>query len=56
LSNPFIYLMANLGYMKLAKAEKKRIAYIESTLEGKEISDSAFLESMKKEIEVESLI
>jgi radical SAM superfamily enzyme YgiQ (UPF0313 family) len=56
LSNPFIYLMANLGYMKLAKAEKKRIAYIESTLEGKEISDSAFLESMKKGIEVESLV
>jgi radical SAM superfamily enzyme YgiQ (UPF0313 family) len=50
LSNPFIYLMANLGYMKLAKAEKKRIAYIESTLEGKDISDNVFVDSMKKEV------
>ncbi len=56
LSNPFIYIMANLGYMRLAKAEKKRIAYIESTLEGKEISDSVFLESMKKEVEEDSLV
>ncbi|UCH13788.1 MAG: B12-binding domain-containing radical SAM protein [Bacteroidales bacterium] len=46
LYNPFIYLAANLGYMKLAKAEKKRIAYIESTLQGKDISDTVFLESM----------
>jgi len=56
LSNPFIYLMANLGYMKLAKAEKKRIAYIESTLQGKDISDTVFLESMKKEVEEKSLV
>jgi radical SAM superfamily enzyme YgiQ (UPF0313 family) len=50
LSNPFIYLMANLGYMKLAKSEKKRIAYIESTLQGKDISDTVFIDSMKKEV------
>jgi radical SAM superfamily enzyme YgiQ (UPF0313 family) len=50
LSNPFIYIMANLGYMKLAKSEKKRIAYIESTLEGKDISDTVFIDSMKKEV------
>jgi hypothetical protein len=42
--------MANLGYMKLAKSEKKRIAYIESTLEGKDISDTVFIDSMKKEV------
>jgi radical SAM superfamily enzyme YgiQ (UPF0313 family) len=50
LSNPFIYIMANLGYMKLAKSEKKRIAYIESTLQGKDISDTVFIDSMKTEI------
>ena len=55
LSNPFIYFIANLGYMKLAKAEKKRIAYIESTLQGKNISDTVFLESMKKEVLEKSL-
>jgi radical SAM superfamily enzyme YgiQ (UPF0313 family) len=49
LSNPFIYIMANVGYMKLAKSEKKRIAYIESTLQGKDISDTVFIDSMKKE-------
>ena len=56
LSNPFLYLAANLGYMKLAKAEKKRIAYIESTLQGKDISDTVFLESMKKEVGEKSLV
>ncbi len=56
LSNPFIYLIANLGYMKIARTEKKRIAYIESTLQGKDISDSVFLESMKTEINEKSLV
>jgi radical SAM superfamily enzyme YgiQ (UPF0313 family) len=56
LSNPFIYLAANIGYMKLARAEKKRIAYIESTLQGKDISDTVFLESMKKEVDEKSLV
>ena len=54
--NPFIYMMANIGYMKLAKAEKKRIAYIESTLQGKDISDTVFLNSMKNEVEEKSLV
>lgn len=56
LYNPFIYLAANISYMKLAKAEKKRIAYIESTLQGKDISDTVFLDSMKKEVEEKSLV
>jgi radical SAM superfamily enzyme YgiQ (UPF0313 family) len=56
LSNLLIYLIANLSYMKIAKAEKKRIAYIESTLQGKDISDTVFIESMNKKVDEKSLV
>lgn len=51
LSNPAIYLATNFGYRKLAKAEKKRISFIESTINVKDDdNDIFFLESLTKKV------
>lgn len=52
LHHPIMYLVVNIGYMKLAKAEKKRILYIESTMCDKHQDESYFVDSMTMEVNV----
>lgn len=55
LKRPLMYLIVNLGYRKLAKVEKKRILYIESTMQDNKHNEDYFLDTFarqKQEIDV----
>ena len=48
---PLMYLIANLGYRKISKVEKKRILYIESTMQDNKHDEAYFLETFSKKKE-----
>jgi len=56
LHHPIIFILVNLGYMKLAKVEKKRVLYIESTMQGNDNNNDFFLKSFATSVKEKSVV